>query len=474
MNLQFPNGPTVFRPDRRRGTLPLSLALALAAASPLMQAPLAQAEVTDPSELENLKAQVGTSLERKKKLEADAARAAQDVTATRRDLITTAAKVQKSEAAVSASEARLQKLSLDEAELLAQLQARRARMTDLLGALARLDRNPPPALAVRPDDALGAIRGAILLGEAVPELKAQADDLKERLQALMSLRESIIAESKTLAQAAASLKRDRAEVEDLLAQKLAAQKKLNLAATTEEARAARLSREATDLNDLIAQLESQAQSRLPKIRPEPQPPEKKAPKPVRPVAPPVSVGEAPRNGGKGAELALLTPPAEPAALPSSRHFSEAKGLIRLPATGLLLSGFGQPNNAGGKTEGMTIATRPNAQVVAPFDGKIVFAGPFRRYGQLLILSVGEGYHVLLAGMTRIDGSVGQSVLAGEPLGHMGGPANENLPASADESNQKRGNTATEGRPSLYIEFRKDSDPIDPRPWLTMSDTKARG
>ena len=469
MNLQVPNGPTVFRPDRHRVTLPLSLALALAAALSLARAPQARAEVTDPSELENLKAQVGTSLERKKKLEADAAEAAQDVGATRRKLITTAAKVQKSEAAVSASEARLQKLATDEAELLAQLQARRARMADLLGALARLDRNPPPALAVRPDDALGAIRGAILLGEAVPELKAQADDLKERLQALMALRESIIAESKTLAQAAASLKRDRADVEDLLAQKLAAQKKLNLAATTEEARAARLSREATDLNDLIAQLESQAQSRLPKSRPEPQ-----APKPVAPVAPPVAVADAPRNSGKGTELALLTPPSEPAALPSSRHFSEAKGLIRLPATGLLLSGFGQPNNAGGKTEGMTIATRANAQVVAPFDGKIVFAGPFRRYGQLLILSVGEGYHVLLAGMDQIDGAVGQSVLAGEPLGRMGGQANENLPSSANENGQTRGKTATEGRPSLYIEFRKDSDPIDPRPWLTMSDTKARG
>lgn len=451
----------MFRPDRQQQFLPLSLALAL-----VLAVPAARAEVTDPSKLENLKAQVGTSLERKKKLEADAERVAKDVEATRLELITTAAKVQKSEAAVSASEARLMKLASDEAELLTQLQARRARMSDLLGALARLDRNPPPALAVHPDDALGAIRGAILLGEAVPELKAQADDLKERLQALMELRESIIAESKTLAQASASLKRDRADVEALLKQKLAAQKKLNLAATTEEARAARLSREATDLNDLIAQLETQAQSRLPQSRPAPQPP-----KPVAPLAP---APDTPRNSGKGAELALLTPPAEPAALPSSRHFSEAKGLIRLPATGLLLSGFGQPNNAGGKTEGMTIATRPNAQVVAPFDGKIVFAGPFRRYGQLLILSVGEGYHVLLAGMDRIDGSVGQSVLAGEPLGRMADGPDENMQASADESNQKRGKTATEGRPSLYIEFRKDSDPIDPRPWLTTSDTKARG
>lgn len=432
-----------------------------------LHAPLAAADITDPSKLESLKQEVDTSLERKKELEAEAKAIAADVTKTRRALITSAVKVQKSEAEVSASEARLDELNEAETALLAQLKERRARMSELLGALARLDRNPPPALAVNPNDALGAMRGAILLGDAVPELRAEADLLKRRLDELQALRHSILAERATLAQATASLERDRADLEDLLNTKLARQKKLTADATSEEARADRLSRQATDLTDLISQLENQAQNRQPLSRPSPQ---------AIPRRPAVAAPQSNPTGkdDRETELALLSPPSEPVALPSSRLFSEAKGLIRLPATGLLVSGFGINDGAGGHTEGMTIATRPGAQVVAPFDGKIVYAGPFRRYGQLLILSVGEGYHLLLAGMATINGQVGQSVLAGEPVGRMEAADGADHQPSSQENAQTRQKTATDGRPSLYIEFRKDSDPIDPRPWLKMSDKKARG
>jgi septal ring factor EnvC (AmiA/AmiB activator) len=442
----------VFRP-RRTTALALSL-LALGSAS------ASRAETADPSKLETLKHELDSSVERKKALEAQSQAAAKDAEAIRSKLIVTAASVQAREAEVSASEARIDELKTAETALLAKLEERRARIASLLVALTRLDRNPPPALAVKPDDALGAIRGAILLGDTVPELRAEADELKARLQELVRLRQSILAERTTLAQARSSLERERADLEKLLASKLARQQRLAEAAESEQTRAARLSREATDLTDLIGRLESEAAARLPQSRPQPKP----APERAQEPAPPSQMTETP---AKNAELALLTPPETQLALPSSRLFSQAKGLIRLPATGILVRGFGVPNGAGGRTEGMTIATRPGAQVIAPFDGKIVFAGPFRRYGQLLIISVGEGYHVLLAGMTRINGVVGQSILAGEPVGTM------DLP-STDESADSDRKTGTGGRPSLYIEFRKDSDPIDPRPWLMMSDKKARG
>lgn len=420
----------------------------------------ARAETADPSKLESLKQELDTSVERKKALDAQSQAAGKDAEIVRSKLIVTAASVQAREAEVSASEVRLAELKTAESGLLVQLEQRRARIASLLAALTRLDRNPPPALAVKPDDALGAIRGAILLGDAVPELRAEANELKARLQELSRLRESILAERTTLAQARSSLERDQANLEKLLATKLARQQRLAAAAESEEARATRLSREATDLTDLIDRLESEAAARLPQSRPEPRP--NPAPEPPR-----QTIKQTAGQPAKKTEMALLTSPGLPSALPSSRLFSQAKGLIRLPATGILLRGFGAPNGAGGLTEGMTIATRPGAQVIAPFDGKIVFAGSFRRYGQLLIISVGEGYHVLLAGMTRINGSVGQSILAGEPVGTM------DLP-SPDESAESDRKAATGGRPSLYIEFRKDSDPIDPRPWLMISDKKARG
>ncbi|MGV8997262.1 MAG: murein hydrolase activator EnvC family protein [Parvibaculaceae bacterium] len=453
----------MFRPD------PIKYARHLACALVLLAPLQARAEVTDPSKLESLKQDVDKSLEQKKALEQKASKAADDVAATRVKLISTAAKVQKSEAEVSASEARLEELKTSEADLLVRLDARRARLSSLLGALARLDRNPPPALAAKPDDALGAVRGAILLGQAVPELKAEADALRVKLAELHSLRAAIIAERTTLGQATASLTRDRASLETLLDTKLETQKKLAADASSAEARAKSLAQEATDLNDLIAKLEDKAQSRLPQSRPDPvkiKPPE---------PAPEVAAAPAKAPDGKPVELALLSPPSEPASsMPSSRLFSQSRGLIRLPATGLLVSAFGSRTAEGTRSEGMTIATRAGAQVIAPFDGKVAYAGPFRRYGQLLILSVGEGYHVLLAGMSQIDATVGQSVLAGEPLGQMGSTSSSSSDEISESPQKSETKTTTDGRPSLYIEFRKNSDPIDPRPWLKMNDTKARG
>ena len=91
---------------------------------------------------------------------------------------------------------------------------------------------------------------------------------------------------------------------------------------------------------------------------------------------------------------------------------------------------------------MTIKARAGAHVIAPFDGTVLFAGPFKNYGQLLIIDNGNNYLTLLAGMERIDTNVGQEVLAGEPIGQM-----------------------KESNPDLYIEIRKDGQPVDPAPWF---------
>ncbi|MGZ5862391.1 MAG: murein hydrolase activator EnvC family protein, partial [Methyloceanibacter sp.] len=103
-----------------------------------------------------------------------------------------------------------------------------------------------------------------------------------------------------------------------------------------------------------------------------------------------------------------------------------------------------------------------ARITAPADGWVVYAGPFRSYGQLLIINAGGGYHILLAGMSRIDVSLGQFVLAGEPVAVMGAVA----PTS-------QGGKDT-SRPVLYVEFRKDGRPIDPDPWWAVASEKVQG
>jgi septal ring factor EnvC (AmiA/AmiB activator) len=153
------------------------------------------------------------------------------------------------------------------------------------------------------------------------------------------------------------------------------------------------------------------------------------------------------------ELAALPVP-EANRLTAAAPFSALQGQIALPVTGKIKRRFGADNGNGAVMLGDMVATQSGAIVTAPADGNVLYAGPFRSYGQLLILNAGDGYHVVLAGMSRISVASGQSVLAGEPIGAMG----EARVASTSAS--KNGNAT----PELYVEFRKDGKPVDPAPW----------
>ena len=131
-------------------------------------------------------------------------------------------------------------------------------------------------------------------------------------------------------------------------------------------------------------------------------------------------------------------------------------------SGRKISSFGGENKFGEKARGMLIAARADAQVTSPVDGWVAYADEFRTYGQLLIINAGGGYHILLAGMRRIDVGEGQFVLAGEPVAVMGG-------ATRAGSGQAGG-----PRQALYIEFRKDGRSIDPSPWWAKSSERVQG
>ena len=157
-------------------------------------------------------------------------------------------------------------------------------------------------------------------------------------------------------------------------------------------------------------------------------------------------------GSKSTQEAALQPP--PGATGGARSFSAAHGSLLLPARGRIVKLFGQPTASGLANRGVTIRTRAEARVVAPYDGQVAFAGPFRGYGQLLIIDQGEGYHILLAGLSRIDCVVGQWLQAGEPVGVMG--------------------PAENGDPQLYVELRHDGEPINPLPWMASHSEKVNG
>ena len=138
----------------------------------------------------------------------------------------------------------------------------------------------------------------------------------------------------------------------------------------------------------------------------------------------------------------------------SVSITKRRGRLPLPVVGNLVGRYGENLPSGLTRKGIDIAARSGAQVIATYDGKIAFAGMFRGYGQLLIIDHGDGYHTLLAGMTRIDMAVGQRVSTGEPVGLMGDGGGD--------------------RPILYVELRRKGQPINPLPWLASRNDKVSG
>jgi septal ring factor EnvC (AmiA/AmiB activator) len=162
-------------------------------------------------------------------------------------------------------------------------------------------------------------------------------------------------------------------------------------------------------------------------------------------------------------------PGSPGRIKPAIAFNVAKGKLPMPAQGRRVLSFGEKTQYGGQSKGLVLETRHNAQVTSPCDGWIVYAGEFRSYGQLLIINAGGGYHVLVAGLSQIDVQPGQFVLAAEPVGTMSG-----VPRTAQITTQVSAqDSAQTSSPVLYVEFRKDGQPIDPDPWWVAGHQKVQ-
>ena len=358
-------------------------------------------------------------------------------------LIDASNQVQKLEAASDRTERRLNTLMNREDTLRASLGKRRTVLAEVLAALQRVGRHPPPAILVRPEDALASVHSAILLGAVVPGLQAAAELVAADLRSLVALRKEQERERERLRADTTALLEGRTRISLLLEQKRAARAASAEALANEEKHAAALAAQATSLRDLIARLESQEPAAATAAA--------EAEKAAS-VALEKSGGRPARSLGKADRMA------------PSVAFVDAKGLLPMPASGRVIRNFGDSDGLGGRAQGISIATRPGGLVSSPTDGWVVYAGPFRRYGQLLIINAGGGYHVLLAGMGRTDVQLGQFVLAGEPVAVM---AEQKL-ASIDATD------AGAAQPVLYVEFRKDKTSIDPSPWWAASNSEKVG
>jgi septal ring factor EnvC (AmiA/AmiB activator) len=414
-----------------------ALALALTAA----HAPAQESGAQDAAGLEQRRAQSAAehdrilqaltlSEERAARIEAEIAAIRKDNASLSAALVQAAKTERKLSAEVETISARLAGLGIEQDALRASLAARRDVLAEVLGALQRMGLNPPPAILVRPEDALASVRSSILLASVVPGLRGETEVLIADLRQLQRLAGEIETGRARLAATVADQVEEQKRLSLLVEEKRRLQARSEAELAGEQARAAELAAEAGSLAELIEALEGE-----------------------------IEIAALQEERWQAAEQARLDGARTPLSV-ASPAFSAMKGQLGLPVAGRVGRRFGDNDGSGGTLQGDMLATHSAAIVTAPVDGSVLYAGPFRSYGQLLILNAGEGYHVVLAGMGRISVSPGQAVLAGEPVGLMG----ESRVASAVAL------AGTEAGPELYVEFRKEGKPVDPAPWWAERST----
>jgi len=390
----------------RRRSLALVAALVLAAGAAPAFAQGQSGEKADPRKLKEVEARIKREREAAAELAKRTSAIREETQALRERLVKTAAATQTRESTLTRQESELRALELREKAAAADFQTRQQQLAEILAALQRLSLRPPVTLASRSADANDAVRTALVLRGLVPELERRAERLKLEIAAYTRLKDAIRARRGSVADADSALGRERRALLSLLEQKQALLRETEEEQAANKVRLEALTEEAQNLRDLLAKL------RQDKARPEP----------------------APRT-------AALTEPEKG----KIRSFAAARGKLTLPAAGTVSARFGAEEQLGEFSKGLVIAARPGAQAVAPYDGQVVFAGPFRGYGRILIIEHRDGYHSLIVGLARIDASAKQWVLAGEPVGIVGEHDSQGA--------------------QLYVEIRLNGRPIDPANWF---------
>ena len=368
--------------------------------------------------LKQIEKQIGQEKSAAEQARARAEIMARDIANLQNEMVTTARAVQRHETQVVALKTRLQALERLLERKTSDLRDGRAKFGRVLAAMQRIAQFPPEALIAQPVKPADTVRTAILLRTAVSEIDRQATEIRDELDFLVKARTEIASRKQTLEETSELLDRERRRLGALMSRKKVLKRRADKEALAAERRIAELAGKAKTLRELLKGI-ARERERAKKARP-------------------------PEDKKDNAH----------AVVPPLRPISKARGSLSLPVSGKITGRYGEKTDGGLSRKGLTIATPPGAQVTATYDGTVVYAGKFRGYGLLLIIEHGEGYHSLLAGMTRIDVEQGQKILAGEPVGIM----------EQSES----------GQPVLYVELRRDGQPINPQPWLAARKNEVNG
>lgn len=348
---------------------------------------------------------------RSERLESEAAAAEDAAERAAREAAALAARIQQAEAGIIAARARISMVDAERDDLREELGREQRPLVRLTAALQQLSRRPVAFSLLRPGEIEDIVYLRAMLHNAVPQVEESTAELRSRIARAAELRREASAAATALEAEELALTERRAELAEIESNERLAARAAVGEANREAERALALAEQARDLDGLVDELDAAAQLRerlaaLPGPR-------------LRPAAP------------QSARVEDSAPPPPPA-----RERSAPSPYI-LPVSGRTLTGFGAPQPSG-LSQGLTLAPLPGAQVVAPADGRVAFSGPYRGYGQIVIVEHAGGWTSLVTGLARSDVQVGQELVGGAPIG-VAGP----------------------DRPTVTLELRRDGEPVNP-------------
>lgn len=137
--------------------------------------------------------------------------------------------------------------------------------------------------------------------------------------------------------------------------------------------------------------------------------------------------------------------------PKGTGFASMKGALAMPANGQVVSRYGKVKHPRFQTvtfnNGVTIESALGSSVKSVYEGKVVFVGWLKGYGQVLIIDHKGGFYTLYAHLGKVMKEKGEDIERGTEVGLVG-------------------DSGPEGRPGLYFEVRHRGVPKDPMDWLS--------
>ena len=371
-----------------------------------------------------------------KKLQAQATQISLELTRISKDMIASAKQIQNSEEKISRMESELETLRADLKKAEENFVVEDDNLIKTLSALQNLALKPTEALFVQPLTPVEIIRSAMLLREAVPYLQENAARIREDLEKIEAQKNLVEKQVARIIRQKKILEKEHEQMKALVQRKSKIRNAVEIKSVKAKKKVEQLASQANDLRDLLNKLEKQRQEKLRRQEEERRRlAELKAAEARRAAEETKKLEEKQR-----ADLIKFKPEVINEV---GENFVKAKGHLLRPARGPVVTAYGEQMSKGVTSKGIIIKTRSQAQVISPYDGTVIFAGPFRGYGNLIIIEHGQGYLSLLAGLEEVDCELGQMLLAGEPVGQM--------PESGDAR--------------LYVELRKDNHPVNPLTWI---------